>query len=253
MSLHVWDTNTQQPLVEALRHETETFEVPPKDGEVWTASGNVVSRWNLRPSALRPRPENSQPSSPDPSVLSPDGRLTADKTENDFYVQVVSAKSREPVGDPLRHRGQITGTAFSPDGQRMLTGSTDKTARVWDARTGRPVTESLPHGSPVLSVRFGGQRHQVFTTLNDKTTWLWELPVATSQVPHWLPELAEAVGGQRLNPRGSTEPVPVEELRALTKKLTEAPPSDSYLAWAQRLLAERSQHTPAASQSNPNP
>ena len=51
--------------------------------------------------------------------------------------------------------------------------------------------------------------HQVFTTLNDKTTWLWELPVATSQVPHWLPELAEAVGGQRLNRRLISEPVPL--------------------------------------------
>ena len=33
--------------------------------------------------------------------------------------------------------------AFSPDGQRIVTASQDKTARLWDAATGKPIGEPL--------------------------------------------------------------------------------------------------------------
>ena len=33
--------------------------------------------------------------------------------------------------------------AFSPDGQRIVTASFDKTARIWDAATGKPIGEPL--------------------------------------------------------------------------------------------------------------
>ena len=33
--------------------------------------------------------------------------------------------------------------AFSPDGKRIVTASSDKTARVWDAATGQPIGEPL--------------------------------------------------------------------------------------------------------------
>jgi WD40 repeat protein len=34
------------------------------------------------------------------------------------------------------HTGMVTKVAFSPDGKRVLTGSVDKTALVWDATMG---------------------------------------------------------------------------------------------------------------------
>ncbi len=35
------------------------------------------------------------------------------------------------------HMGEVTSVAFSPDGKRIVTGSADQTARVWDVETGQ--------------------------------------------------------------------------------------------------------------------
>src|SRR5207249_1013979 len=36
------------------------------------------------------------------------------------------------------HTGFVMSASFSPDGTRIITGSEDGTAKVWDARTGTP-------------------------------------------------------------------------------------------------------------------
>jgi hypothetical protein len=42
--------------------------------------------------------------------------------------------------EPLKgHRGTVFSAAFSPDGKRIVTGSGDGTARVWDAATGEQI------------------------------------------------------------------------------------------------------------------
>jgi hypothetical protein len=46
---------------------------------------------------------------------------------------------------PLRHDGWVKSAQFSADGQRVVTASEDKTARVWEAATGKPIGEPLRH------------------------------------------------------------------------------------------------------------
>ena len=50
-----------------------------------------------------------------------------------------------PCSNSKAHGASVSSASFSPDGTRIVTGSEDKTAKVWDARTGTPLLELKGH------------------------------------------------------------------------------------------------------------
>ena len=75
--------------------------------------------------------------------------------------------------------------AFRPDGRRLLTGSTDKTARLWDAMTGEPIGEPLAHQGAVWGVAFGPDGLLV-TGGKDGSAHLWDAAATGIPVgPPW--------------------------------------------------------------------
>jgi WD40 repeat protein/serine/threonine protein kinase/tetratricopeptide (TPR) repeat protein len=78
------------------------------------------------------------------------------------------------AGQTLVHDSGISAVAFSPDGRTIVTGSDDKTARLWDAATGKAIADPIRHEGAVTAVAFTPDGRTVATVSQDMTARLWD-------------------------------------------------------------------------------
>jgi WD40 repeat protein/serine/threonine protein kinase len=67
----------------------------------------------------------------------------------------------------LGHTGEVWCVAFSPDSKRIVFGSQDRTARVWDAETGRELLALRGHTNPVRSAVYSPDGKRIVTGAGD--------------------------------------------------------------------------------------
>lgn len=71
------------------------------------------------------------------------------------------------------HGHFITDVVLSMDGQYALSGSWDKTLRLWDLNAGKSTRRFEDHKGDVLSVAFSADNRQIVSGSRDKTIKLW--------------------------------------------------------------------------------
>jgi hypothetical protein len=72
------------------------------------------------------------------------------------------------------HTGGVNSAAFSPDGQRVVTASRDRTTRLWGAADGALLATLDGHTDWVLSTAFSPDGLRVVTASRDRTARLWD-------------------------------------------------------------------------------
>ena len=77
------------------------------------------------------------------------------------------------------HTDGVYCVAFSPDGTRIVTGSADHTAKLWDARTGMPILDLKGHTAMVWSVAFSPDGTRIVTGSDDQTAKVWDARTGT--------------------------------------------------------------------------
>ncbi len=91
----------------------------------------------------------------------------------DNTARVLSAASGELVDTLSGHTGLVLSAAYAPDDRRIVTSSSDHTARVW-ATQPRGELLVLNHANRVTSAVFSRDGERVVTSSYDKTLRLWD-------------------------------------------------------------------------------
>ena len=74
----------------------------------------------------------------------------------------------------LRHGGWVVSVAFSPAGRRIVSGSNDKTVRVWDTHRGEELGCFSWHEGDLVSVAFSPDGGRIVGGFDDKTIRIWD-------------------------------------------------------------------------------
>ncbi|MEO1498335.1 MAG: serine/threonine-protein kinase [Planctomycetota bacterium] len=89
-------------------------------------------------------------------------------------VHLIDLVTARPASPPLLHPGVVTGVAFDPDGDLIVTRSRDNAVRVWEVATGRSVGHPYQHTARLLDARLteGGR---LITACADNLVRVWDL------------------------------------------------------------------------------
>src|SRR5262249_55032575 len=114
-----------------------------------------------------------------PLALASDGKTYAMQKTDGKTVQVIDwdipNKGREQrVAECKGHEDEPVSAAFSPAGTLLVTGSADKTARVWEAASGNEKYALRGHTDGVLVVAFSPDGKLVATGGKDGLVKLWD-------------------------------------------------------------------------------
>ena len=72
------------------------------------------------------------------------------------------------------HEGEIISLNFSSDGDRIVTGSFDKTAKVWDVRSGELILTLAEHTADLSKAIFEFSGDFLATSSLDNTVKIWD-------------------------------------------------------------------------------
>jgi len=72
------------------------------------------------------------------------------------------------------HAGAVHSVAFSPDGKRIVSGSGDRTVKVWDAGTGQEIRSLTGHAGDVHGVAISADGRRIVSGSGDRTVKVWD-------------------------------------------------------------------------------
>lgn len=129
------------------------------------------------------------------AAISPDGKILATGSEDpEGFIKLwdlethlpISRKFEDPSQSAPFDRGHTEGVLsirFSKDGQRLLSSSYDKTARLWNLQTGRQLRRFWGHNWWVWDANFSSDERRIVTASQDGTAVIWSVETGEKGAP----------------------------------------------------------------------
>jgi WD40 repeat protein len=171
----VWESRSQKELVR-LHGVAEIGGISSdnKNIIVLTEPGEIQKRAIADGMAIESRQLTNLPAKLFKRMLSPSGRwLVYGGAEGELLL--IDTTSNDAPKRLVGHRDTVLGLAFSPDERRLLTGSVDRTARLWELPGGKLLHEYPNHRMSVGSVAFSKDGTSIVTGCWDDTLHVWDV------------------------------------------------------------------------------
>jgi WD40 repeat protein len=185
----LWDLREGgAPRVSQLEDEVETASFTPDQRSVLVATSNGEIQLRQLNVADPPRTIKGYA----PAQFTPDGRFVLSVTSAGPNLKGHRAaiqqsdpfSGREPQTFEGSHGDLITSIAVSPDGHQVVTGSWDRTLRLWNIAKKRSVATFEGHTDRVYAVAFSPDGTRIVSASGDSTLRIWN--VATQKTTRIL-------------------------------------------------------------------
>jgi WD40 repeat protein len=156
------------------------------DGKKLAAAGGAkILIWDPQQSALvKSFAVKEGPASVVPTVktllFGPDSKALA-AAGYDAVIRIYNLNAKNPTDVKEQrvcdgHLSSVYALAFSSDGQTLVSGSFDKTVRLWEAFSGKQIAVFKGHIGEVTGVAFVNDGRSVFSAGSDSVAYHWDVP-----------------------------------------------------------------------------
>lgn len=185
-AVRVWNLSNRKAVSDTLPHDGPVTQLAfhPRADQLVSSCGSGLRVSSLYPGSarcweLRLPGRGTHPALPEP-------RAVQAEAVSGGGLQVKDSKGRDLCRISHGEGIVINAWAFSQDGQTLITGAEDRTARLWHLPSGEPLGNPLPHEGAVTAVGFNLSGEWVATSStawNSTTVRCWEVEDGTPISP----------------------------------------------------------------------
>ncbi|KAF2744900.1 WD40 repeat-like protein [Sporormia fimetaria CBS 119925] len=200
--IKVWDVNSGFCVVTFTEHMSgvTACEFAKRGNVLFTASlDGSVRAWDLiryRNFRTFTAPSRLSFSS---IAVDPSGEVVCAGSIDSFDIHIWSVQTGQLLDRLSGHEGPVSSLAFTPDGSTLVSGSWDRTVRLWSIFARTQTSEPLQLMADVLCVAVRPDSRQIAVTTLDGQLTFWSVSEATQQAG--VDARRDVSGGRKLSDR----------------------------------------------------